>query len=901
MPYIGALLGLPTDAERLEVAFAIALRRRKGTPAALEDFAEILTGLTARVVEGWQVTAWTQRLGHPPPLRPVTADFEASTRFRIGTPFEPTRRSWTPSGRFSPRAATAVVWPWTVRTFHRVEAAPLPEARRFALHPLGLEAPLYLKPRSALAGGRRELRARTGDELDAPVRATYRVVQALAAEGQVGYGTNWTIAPQHPLAAVARPVAACAPRVDARRNARCPGRRSASGASPPGGPAPAPPSATRAVVDLHRGHVELGSSLAGTLRATWHRPAPGSLGALASEADADPAARVVVRLNRRLPAGGRRRPRPRECVRQGRGARAPGSTPTTRARTGRTSRSASRRPTGSTRPCAAVLRTDAAALARDRAADLHADGRRRPRARPGGLLPHARGLPARRRPGARQRLRRRRPAPPDDEPRRRRHAADRGRRLGALAHGEPLPARSDPGRARRASAHARPTASSTAAARGSGCAATTPAAPRARPSRGERASTPRSPRTGSRSPGACAPSRSTRSTACSSTGSRSSSSRRAACATATSRAATAPRRIRPTYRCLGSPAPTFASVGFEAAGYYALDHRSRPPAARCGQRRRRDRRLPPSPPGVAASASRAPAARVRPARRPTAPRACSLGGMMIGDYTKVPLRRRRALDGRAGAAGEAAPRARAEPQPRRGRPNGAARRPRPRSAPPASRPEVRPSPSRSRRPARSTSGSGPARCGSTACWPTTPAGSPTSTRTRSPSCRRRARRSSTSTCSRSTSSPPRTRPSSTRRSRRPTRPLARGSGTACVLSPTTETSCQAAEAALEEDAQSTGKLTVTRAAGTTVSDPCAPPGDPLAQIPDGLLRDRGPERRACVRRDVRLVVRERCRRRPDPADRRQPPDARALASPSRGRRPRRGVVPRAARGPARPR
>ena len=27
-----------------------------------------------------------------------------------------------------------------------------------------------------------------------------------------------------------------------------------------------------------------------------------------------------------------------------------------------------------------------------------------------------------------------------------------------------------------------------------------------------------------------------------------------------------------TYRCLGSPAPTFASVGFEAAGYYALDH-----------------------------------------------------------------------------------------------------------------------------------------------------------------------------------------------------------------------------------------------------------------------------------------------------------------------------------------
>ena len=32
VPYIGALVGLPPDAERLEVAYAIALRRRKGTP-----------------------------------------------------------------------------------------------------------------------------------------------------------------------------------------------------------------------------------------------------------------------------------------------------------------------------------------------------------------------------------------------------------------------------------------------------------------------------------------------------------------------------------------------------------------------------------------------------------------------------------------------------------------------------------------------------------------------------------------------------------------------------------------------------------------------------------------------------------------------------------------------------
>ena len=45
VPHIGALLGLPLDAGRSEVAYAVALRRRKGTPAALEDFAEVLTGL----------------------------------------------------------------------------------------------------------------------------------------------------------------------------------------------------------------------------------------------------------------------------------------------------------------------------------------------------------------------------------------------------------------------------------------------------------------------------------------------------------------------------------------------------------------------------------------------------------------------------------------------------------------------------------------------------------------------------------------------------------------------------------------------------------------------------------------------------------------------------------------
>ena len=59
---------------------------------------------------------------------------------------------------------------------------------------------------------------------------------------------------------------------------------------------------------------------------------------------------------------------------------------------------------------------------------------------------------------------------------------------------------------------------------------------------------------------------------------------------------TTPPAHPPAYRCGPFPPPTFASVGFEAAGYYALELEPRPPAALGGERRRRGRRLPPRPP-----------------------------------------------------------------------------------------------------------------------------------------------------------------------------------------------------------------------------------------------------------------------------------------------------------------
>ena len=344
VPYIGALLGLPTDAERLEVAYAIALRRRKGTPAALEDFAEILTGLTARVVEGWQVTAWTQRLGHPPPLRPVTADFEASTRFRIGTPFEPTRSSWMPSGRFSPQTATAVVWPWTVRTFHRGRGrAPARGAaiRAASTRSRGSSLPqATLRPRGGgRAAGAHRRRARRAGPRHLPGRP--------GARGR-GPGRLRDELDDRPAASarrIARPVAACTPRVDARRN---PGALvGAPLREPPAGRSRAGP----AVGDARGRRPAPGPRRAG-LEPRGH--APSHVAPTRSREPRRPRQRGGRRPRRarRGPpqpqAAGRRGRRPRlSRVRSSRPrSSAPGSTRTTRAPTGRTSRSASRRPIG---------------------------------------------------------------------------------------------------------------------------------------------------------------------------------------------------------------------------------------------------------------------------------------------------------------------------------------------------------------------------------------------------------------------------------------------------------------------------------------------------------------------------------------------------------------------------
>ena len=200
VPYIGALLGLPADAGRLEVAYTIALRRRKGTPAALEDFAEVLTDWTVRVLEGWQITVWAQR------LRPSAA--------AAGRLVRPPRRLALP-GRNAVRARAAGASRRQVRgrraprrpssgrgrcgRSSRSRPRPLPE-------PSAVRAPPARSPRRRSTSSPRPRRlssdvgaaaglSRTGDELDAPVRATYRVVEALAGQARSSTGSTGRSAP----------------------------------------------------------------------------------------------------------------------------------------------------------------------------------------------------------------------------------------------------------------------------------------------------------------------------------------------------------------------------------------------------------------------------------------------------------------------------------------------------------------------------------------------------------------------------------------------------------------------------------------------------------------------------------------------------------------------------------
>ncbi|HKP41175.1 phage tail protein [Mycobacterium sp.] len=297
LPYLGQLLGLPPDAGRAEIGSATALRRRRGTPAALEDFAEVVTSWPSRVTEGWQTTLWCQQLGHPA-RHTASISLRAGEHLLVGSQLDQARRSVTPGGSFHPAAATATVFPWHVRRFNGVQVCPLAKPRRFALHPLGIPAPLYLRPEPLQIASDAEDERPPGTPPTAraprapgelPLRATWRLIEALGPDA-ITYGAVWHLSADHPLAANTPddpPLLTLT--VD---GTPLPWSSIAlTGLPDAGAPNPDP---QQVLVDPSRGTLSVGTGLAGTIRATFYRPLPGAVGALASTAEPDDGAGTVI-------------------------------------------------------------------------------------------------------------------------------------------------------------------------------------------------------------------------------------------------------------------------------------------------------------------------------------------------------------------------------------------------------------------------------------------------------------------------------------------------------------------------------------------------------------------------------------------------------------------------------
>ncbi|MEV6489101.1 hypothetical protein AB0M20_10795 [Actinoplanes sp. NPDC051633] len=214
---------------------------------------------------------------------------------RTGSPSD-WRSSVTPGGPFHPAAVTARVHPWHVLGYEDVEAAPL-GGGRFTLHPLGVEAPLYLRPRPLQIASDAEDERPPGvppeprgprEASTLPVRATWRVVDAL---GDVSYGPVWTLAADHPLAADSAAEGPALLRVTAGGNPVPWNRIGLTGLPTAGAPVPA---TGQVLVDPARGVLVPASDVTGTLRTTFYRAVPGRLGPAASTAQLRDDVGVVI-------------------------------------------------------------------------------------------------------------------------------------------------------------------------------------------------------------------------------------------------------------------------------------------------------------------------------------------------------------------------------------------------------------------------------------------------------------------------------------------------------------------------------------------------------------------------------------------------------------------------------
>lgn len=200
VPYIGDLVGvrglLPTGgrafSQRGRVANALAVRRGKGTAAALEQLSRDVTGWPTHVVEFFELLTTVQHLNHVRPNRPATVDLREVDQLELlGGPFE--RAAHTPEVRHvaSTRGKYDIphlgIFLWRLQSYAvsgataRAMPASQPAQRGlFHFHPLGMDAPLFNLPRST----------RPGTEAGVPAPLRRRPLHDDLNRQQIYFGTD---------------------------------------------------------------------------------------------------------------------------------------------------------------------------------------------------------------------------------------------------------------------------------------------------------------------------------------------------------------------------------------------------------------------------------------------------------------------------------------------------------------------------------------------------------------------------------------------------------------------------------------------------------------------------------------------------------------------------------------
>lgn len=161
VPYIGDLIGCrqlhgvapKIISPRAEVANTIAYRRRKGTASMLEQLAKDVTGWpAARVVEFFQLLAWTQHMNHVRQNKGGTMSLRNAGALEfLNTPFEDAahtvevRRIASGRGRYG--IGNVGVFLWRIKAYP-LTASPAVKVDdlRYRFSPLNNDMQLYTKP-----------------------------------------------------------------------------------------------------------------------------------------------------------------------------------------------------------------------------------------------------------------------------------------------------------------------------------------------------------------------------------------------------------------------------------------------------------------------------------------------------------------------------------------------------------------------------------------------------------------------------------------------------------------------------------------------------------------------------------------------------------------------------------